>query len=157
MSLNANLLEPSLTNGWKTTKTYDINRLFLVAFFGGLIPMMILATRNAKWLNVPKITINLLLGVGILFLFTQLALVYFYFGDFSVSGDRTPRYIMRVLNIVLFFFYKFALNKPYKQHLFTNENEIQPLLKPAIIWILIGGAIELVLFGAAFAVVENWR
>ncbi|WP_059173831.1 hypothetical protein [Bacillus sp. FJAT-27445] len=147
MSSNADLLRPSLTKGWKVTKTFDINRLFLVAFFGGAIPMMILGTRNAKWLNVPKNTINLLLGAGMLIFIGELALFHFYFSDFSVNGDRTPRYIMRALNIILFFFYRFALKKPFQQHLFTNNNEIQPLLKPAILWILIGGTIELALFG----------
>ncbi|WP_043931135.1 hypothetical protein [Bacillus sp. EB01] len=149
MSKSANeLFQPSLQDGWSKTKSYDINHFFLVAFFGGPIPMMVLGSRNAKWLNVPKQHIYLLVAIGVVVQIFNLVMFYMYSNDAFAEGNRMPRLSMQILSILLFFLYKFVLNKPYQQHMRT-DGEILPLFKPALLWILIGAGIQFAIMVAA--------
>ncbi|MBG9590181.1 hypothetical protein [Cytobacillus firmus] len=143
------LFQPSLKDGRNKTKSFDINRFFLVAFFGGTIPMMVLATRNAKWLNVPKQQTCLLLAASVLVLLTQVVIIYMYADGVFSEGNWIPRYSMQFLSILLFLLYKYVLNKPFQQHLLTN-GELKPLFKPALLWIVIGGIIQLAIIVTAF-------
>lgn len=143
------LFQPSLKDGWSKTKSFDINHFFLVAFFGGPIPMMVLGTRNAKWLHVPKLHIYLLITVSVLVQIFNLSMFYMYTNDAFAEGNRMPRYSMQILSVLLFFLYKFMMNKPFQQHLLT-DGEIQPLFKPAMLWILIGVVIKLAIIVAVF-------
>jgi hypothetical protein len=140
--LNSDLFQPSLKDGWRNTKSYDINRFFLVAFFGGPLPMMVLGVRNAKWLNVPKVKTNLLIAASVLALLVQAVFFYLYAEGVFAEGNRTPRYATQILSVILFFLYKFVLNKPFQQHLLTN-GELEPLLKPALLWMILGAIIQL--------------
>lgn len=143
------LFQPSLKDGWNQTKSYDINRFFLVAFFGGPIPMMVLGTRNAKWLNVPKLHTYLLLATSVLVLLTDVVMFYMYANGAFAEGSRVPRFSMQILSILLFLLYKYVLNKPFQQHLLTN-GEIEPLFKPALFWIILGGIIQLAIMATSF-------
>lgn len=138
---SSDLFQPSLQDGWSQTKSYDINRFFLVAFFGGPLPMMVLGVRNAKWLNVPRGNMNWLIAASVLVLLVQAVLFYMYAEGVFAEGNRTPRYATQILAVLLFFFYKFVLNKPFQQHLLTN-GELEPLLKPALLWMILGGIIQ---------------
>lgn len=146
---NYDLFQPSLKDGWNETKSYDINFFFLVAFFGGPIPMMVLGTRNAKWLNVPKLKTYLLLATSVLVLLTDVVIFYMYVDGAFAVGNRMPRYSMQFLSILLFLLYKYVLNKPFQQHLLTN-GEIKPLFKPALLWIILGGIIQIAIFVMTF-------
>ncbi|RHW32827.1 hypothetical protein D1B31_21000 [Neobacillus notoginsengisoli] len=155
MSKSVNeLFQPSLKDGWSKTKSYDINHFFLVAFIGGPIPMMVLGTRNAKWLHVPKLRIYLLITISVLVQIVNLVMFYMYTNDAFAEGNRMPRFSMQILSILLFFLYKFVLNKPFQQHLLT-DGETQPLFKPALLWILIGVVIKLAIIVAAFMLTGN--
>ncbi|MFS0774852.1 hypothetical protein ABC255_02270 [Neobacillus sp. 3P2-tot-E-2] len=145
----SDLFQPSLKDGWDQTKSYDINRFFLVAFLGGPIPMMVLGTRNAKWLNVPRLHTYLMFVTSVLVLLADVVIFYMYANGAFAEGNRMPRYSMQFLSILLFLLYKFVLNKPFKQHLVTN-GEIMPLFKPALLWIIIGGLIQFSIMVAAF-------
>ncbi|WP_423802244.1 hypothetical protein [Neobacillus sp. SAB-20_R2A] len=146
---NYDLFQPSLNDGWNQTKSYDINRFFLVAFLGGPIPMMVLGIRNAKWLNVPKAKTNMLLVASILVLIAQGVIFYMYADGAFTEGNRMPRYSMQILSILLFLLYKYMLNKPFQQHLVTN-GEIKPLFKQALLWIILGCIIQLAIMVTAF-------
>lgn len=143
------LFQPSLKDGWNKTKSYDINRFFLVAFFGGPIPMMVLGTKNAKWLNVPKLQTNLLLATSTLMLLTEVVIFYLYADGAFAEENRIPRYAMQFLSIILFLLYKYVLNKPFQQHLLL-DGVIKPLFKPALIWIIIGRLIQFAIIVTAF-------
>ncbi|MDF2606801.1 MAG: hypothetical protein K0S34_996 [Bacillales bacterium] len=138
MLKNSELFQPSLEEGWNETKTYDINRLFYVAFFGGTIPTIILGTRNAKWLNIPKNHINLLIFIGVLLTIVDFILIYLYASGFIPQDSKQfIKLGIQFLAIILFFLYRFALIKPFQQHMVTN-GEVIPILKPAILWVLFG-------------------
>ncbi|MBT2659756.1 hypothetical protein [Bacillus sp. ISL-45] len=148
------LLQPSLDQEWKKTKTYDINRLFLVAFFGGTIPTITLGTRNAKWLNVPDKTIHLLIGAGILFTIADIVFITLFFqGFFAPESKPLLKFGFKLLAIILFFMYRKVMTKPFEFHLMTN-GEITPIFKPAILWMLSGAVIQGILLFAAFAISE---
>ncbi|ULT56654.1 hypothetical protein L1999_27080 [Neobacillus drentensis] len=143
MSNMNELLQPSIEKDWRETKTYDINRLLLVAFIGGPIPLMALGTRNAKWLNVRKLHINLLIILGIILEIGECAVIYLFAnGTFSME-DRAMRYLLKLSSILLFLAYRAILTKPFQQHMVTNGT-ITKILKPAIVWILLGGVVELI-------------
>ena len=81
--MEENLFKPTIQEGqFEATKSYDINKLFYVAFFGGILATIIVSTRNAKWLKITKQTINLLIGIGIGLLlvkvFLSVAVLLFY-------------------------------------------------------------------------------
>lgn len=145
------LFQPSLKDGSNETKSYDINRFFLVAFFGGPIPMMVLGTRNAKWLRVSKLQTYLLLSTSDSVLLIDFVIFYMYADGAFAKRNRMPRYSMQFLSILLFLLYKFVMNKPFQQHLLTN-GEIKALFKPALLWIILGRIIQFVLIIMAFTV-----
>jgi hypothetical protein len=71
--MSQDIYQPSLEQGEDyQTRTYDINRLWYVAFLGGLVPTMILAARNAGWLRVDRKIINLVTGLGAAMLLVKL-------------------------------------------------------------------------------------
>ncbi|WP_053598227.1 hypothetical protein [Bacillus sp. FJAT-18017] len=146
--LDNDLFQPSLKDGWSKTKSYDINHFFLVAFFGGPIPMMVLGTRNAKWLNVPKLHRYFLVAVSFLVLIFNLVIFYMYSNGAFAEDNKMPRLSMQILSILLFFLYKYVLNKPYQQHV-RMDGEILPLFKPALLWIVIGAGILMAFLVAA--------
>jgi hypothetical protein len=149
MSTTNDLLKPSLEEEWQETKTYDINRFALVAIIGGPIPLTILGTRNAKWLGVPQLYINLLLVLGIILEIAECTIIYLFAnGTFSMQ-DRSMRYLIKIGSILLFLAYRAVLKKPFQQHLVTNGT-IEKLLKPAIIWSLVGGIPEIIVMAFGF-------
>jgi hypothetical protein len=152
---SSELFAPSLGKGWRETRSYEVDRLFLVAFFGGTIPMMILGTRNAKWLNVSKRVINGLIATGVLFTILGFGLFYMAVeGEYSTETTQAIKFAIRALAVVLFFLYRMVLKKPYQQHLVTN-GELTPLLKPAILWIIAGALIQFVIF-TGFYIIIDW-
>ena len=150
--LNSDLFQPSLKDGWRETKSYDINRFFLVAFLGGALPLMVLGGRNAKWLNVPKVKRNLLVAASVVVLLVQAVIFYLYANDAFAEGNRMPRYSIQILSVLLFFLYKFVLGKPFQQHLLTN-GEIEPILKPALLWMILGGIIQFAIMIIVFTLI----
>lgn len=145
------LYRPSLKEGWNQTKTYDINRLFFVAFFGGVIPMMVLGIRNSKWLKLPKLQTYFLLATSVLVLLAEVVILYIYANDTFTEGSRIPRVSVKILSILLFFLYQYVLNKPFQQHLYTN-GEVEPILKSALLWITLGVIIQFTIVAILFMV-----
>ncbi|CEG28730.1 hypothetical protein [Bacillus sp. B-jedd] len=148
------LFQPSLRDGWSKTKSYDINHFFLVSFFGGPIPLMVLGSRNAKWLKVPKQHINVLVAISVVVQIFNLVMFYLDNRDVLGEGNRTPLLSIQILSILLFSLYKFVLNKRFQQHRRT-VGEIQGLFKPALLWIFIGAVIQYAIMGAAYILTES--
>ena len=144
MDNKQNLYESSLDQGWHETKTYDINKLFLVAFFGGVIPMLVLGIRNAIWLRVSLKWMYPLIAFGIALLLTKYLLYVPSIEGEAFVDNRMVSFGYKAGSIILFIFFKLLLNKAFNQHLVTH-GETEPLLKDAIIWIIIGGIIEVII------------
>lgn len=108
--LNRELLQPSLANGEiRVTKSYDIDRFFYLGFFGGVLPVMILGTRNAIWLRCSKKMIAMLLGISLLLCGLKLAYV-------AWTGADSVALLSRIMGVALAVVYRYAQRKRYKLH-----------------------------------------
>lgn len=136
------LFSPSLSDESNNvkTKTYDLPRLFLVAFFGGIIPITILGARNAKWLNVDKKKINLLIGLGTILFISELIFLALYISEYIIIDNSYINFIYRIVAIVLYLLFYNIMKTNFNAHIYFN-GEITPLLKDALIWICIGIAV----------------
>lgn len=138
------LYQPSLKEGWKETKSYEIKNLFFVAFFGGVIPLLILGSRNATWLKVSKKAIHSLIGVGIVLILMKFLFVYFSTQGIIQLDNQTIRYGYKIGCVLLYLLYLKVMEKPFQQHMVTVEHKL-PILKPAILWMIVGAMVELIL------------
>ena len=147
--MDENLFKPTIQEGqFEATKSYDINKLFYVAFFGGILETIIVSTRNAKWLKISKQTINLLIGVGIGSWIVKVFLSVAVLNNlilFSTSENlRYLRWGFRILALLLYFLYFQVIKQKYQKHLMLGGQD-EPLLKDAVIIIIIASIVEFVL------------
>lgn len=143
--MNEELLKPSLDeNENNITQTYDISKLFYVAFLGGIIPTVILSSINMRGLNFKNKIITFLAAVGACLILLKAYITgLFFLGDISVSA-RDIRLISRIASVVLYCIYFFIMKNKYRQHIMLN-GEVKPLLKDAIKYIIIGSVLELII------------
>lgn len=151
--MNNELLTPSLDNDEiQKLKSYDISQLFIVAFFGGIIPTVILGYINMKWLKINKKVIVLSIILGVLLLASKVCLVTLYYTEVIDLTQRSVRLISKIGAVVLYGFYYLLMKSKFRLYqLFYNETE--PLLKPAIKWIIFGIIVEVIFLsvGRSFA------
>lgn len=144
MEQTNHLYQHSLKEGWKETKSYEIKNLFLVAFFGGVIPLLILGTKNATWLKVSRKVIFSLIGLGILLISMKFMFIYFTTQGISQIDNSTIRYGYKIGCVLLYLLYLKVMKKPFQQHMVTVEHTLS-ILKPAIVWMIVGMIVELIL------------
>lgn len=143
--MSNNLFEPSLTKeNYHEIKTYEISRLVYVAFFGGVIPMVVLGSKNAKWLQIDKKMIGLMVALGVVILFIKSVFVGLVNAHYVEYEARTIRWIYNIACLLLYFGYYFLMKEKFKQHIIT-DGEVQPILKDAIIWGIVGILMEFAL------------
>lgn len=146
--MDKDIFKPSLKeDGIRKTDTYDIRKLFYVAFFGGTIPITILGVRNSRWLGVKKGFVTAFYLIGALILVSKIFVVALYMGDALEISSRNIRLGVRVADVLLYAFMYMVMNPKYKMHLMTGGEE-QPLFKNALKWIIIGIVAELALLSA---------
>ncbi len=150
--MSEDLFQPSLTDeNYTEKKTYNISKLFYVALFGGIIPTVVLATRNATWLGVDKKKIMLLGILGAVILISQMILVGIFL---KFKLEYNVSLIYRVLYLLLYLGYYLLMKKPYEAHVMTG-GKTQPLLKTAVIWIVIGVVAELIFLLPGGVLISN--
>lgn len=132
-----NLFQPSLQDGdvW-IRKSFDVNKLVYVGFFGGVIPILVLGTLNAKWLRLDKRVTYSLLALGIAVFVADA--VY----EYTVSNVSGSVPLMRISGAVFAILYQLALRKKFHQHRVLGGTE-KPLLKLGLLWIVIGIIVEI--------------
>lgn len=140
--MKENLFRPSLGNvDALPVKSYDVGRLFLVAFFGGFLSMAAIGTMNGNWLKLDKKILILLGALGILLLGAKVGLLYLMASGQVELDNRMYRRISQIGYVLYFAAYYLAMRRPFRLFVTTGGQPL-PLLKPAILWILVGGAIE---------------
>jgi len=147
--MEESLLRPTLKqSNYEPTSSYNINNLFYVAFVGGFIPTTILFARNAKWLKVENKTIKLLMGIGIALLFLQVVIGSATLSNIlHLSSSENLRYLrwgFRILALLFYFICFSSMKDQYRRHIMLG-GEHKPLLKDAILFIIIGYVLELLL------------
>lgn len=158
--MTEDIFQPSLSEGESyRTKSYNINRLFLVAFFGGIISTLVLGTRNMQWLKSDRKLMNVILALGIIALIAKMIfygnMLNWQFSTASLAAvglKRELRWIFRVVSVGLYLIYYYAMKNRFQQHLVTG-GVMEPLLKDAIVWILVGGIVEsIIVLGGVFVI-----
>lgn len=145
--MEENILEPSLDDAqWEQTRSYNISKLFYVAFFGGIIPTIITSAKNAKWLKVDKKIINTVIGLGIVLLLLKVIAISAMLNGFLISMEykRYLRWGSRLAAVLLYLLSFKVMKEKYRKHIILG-GEDEPLLKDAIVYIVIGIIIEFVL------------
>lgn len=99
---------------------------------------------NATWLKVSKKIIYLLVLLGILLVTIKFTFVYFATNGTVQIDNRTIRYGYKIGCVLLYLLYRKVLKKPFQQHMVTVEQTL-PILKPTILWIIVGAGVELIL------------
>ncbi len=125
-------------------KSYDISQIFIVAFFGGIIPTVILGCINMKWLKIRKVIIVISAIIGALLLAAKMCLITLYFSGEIELAQRSIRLISKIGAVVLYCFYYFLMKSRFALYQ-TFYKGTEPLLKPAIKWIILGIIVEFVL------------
>ncbi|MCP4152841.1 MAG: hypothetical protein GY757_34230 [bacterium] len=159
--MNNELFEPSIPDDHKPSKSYNISYLFYSAFFGGLIPTMVLCSRNAAWLYIKEKTIHKLIAAGIILLVFKIFLMGYFMsgmegglqlGEVLGQSKRLMRIASKIMAVLLYLGYYMVMKKAFTRHIATG-GETEPLLSEAIIWILTGGILEnIIMFvGGLFA------
>jgi hypothetical protein len=143
MCMNASeLYEPSLTAGTvQATKSYNIGSLVYVAFFGGTLALTVLATRNARWLNVKPAVIRLLIAAAVVIFIAKMGFYYAYFHNVLNLERSSVKLAARGAEIALFGGFFLALKRPFKQHLVFGGDTIS-LKKDGILWCLVSIIVE---------------
>lgn len=136
------LFRPTLTEeNTEIIESYNIRNLFYVAFFGGIIPMTWLGTKNAKWLNINKKKINLLISIGILFLALKMGMVWMSYSEKLIIETRVIRWLYKGLSVILYFGYYLVMKKEFEQQVFWGV-KIRPMFKDAILTFVASTFIE---------------
>lgn len=138
--MSEELFQPSLKAGDLQAKSYDIGKLLYVAFFGGVLPTVVLGALNARWLRVEKKLINLMIGVGVIAFLAEMIMWGVLLKGYVSFQNRSFRWIFRAAALLIYLGFYRILKPKFQQHLLT-EGEIKPLLKDAIVWSVIGAAV----------------
>ncbi len=156
--MNEELLQPSLSvDSHFETKSYNFDKLFYVAFFGGIVPLVALGVKNAKWLRVKKQMISIIIVVGVFLLLLKAVVTVLVMGG-SVAGFNLKilRWGFRGVALLFYLGYRFLLRRQYQQHLVT-VGEFEPMLRDAMIWIAAAIVIEIVFLLLGTGIVNAFK
>lgn len=131
----------SVDQSKRESKTYNIYQFFFIAFIGGVIPLMVMGTRNANWFNIPKKYSYSLIVIGIFLLMSKFWMFSLVFQGTLLIKAQVVRYLYKFACLLFYYLYLVMLTKPYKEHL-SNNGELTPIVKPAILWIVVGAVVE---------------
>jgi hypothetical protein len=145
------LYEPSLSTGTiRETRSYNIGSLVYVAFFGGVLALSVLATKNAKQLQVRPAIIQGLIAAAIVVFIAKMGFYYAYFHDLIELDRSSVKFLARGAELLLFGGFFLAMRQPFKQHLIFG-GETESLWKAGVIWCLVSAIFE----GVCLAVIIN--
>ena len=145
--MDENLLNPTLKDKqFEEIKSYDIYKLFYIAFFGGLVATIITSAKNAKWLKVDKKIISISIEVGIVLLLFKVIALSAMLNNVLIEREYLEylRWGSRIATVSLYFVNFKLMQKKYRKHIMLG-GEDEPLLKDAIGYIILGSIIEFVL------------
>lgn len=142
--MNSNLYQPSLKDEEDGLKSYNISRIFYAAFFGGIVPAMVLCKQNAEMLKLKKQIINIMLIIGIAVFIAKLAIVGLYYYQILMISGKAIRYIFKAAALIYYFAYSQIMRVKYNQFNITGGS-YTPLLGPAVLWCIAGTIAEYLL------------
>ncbi|WP_147535207.1 hypothetical protein [Bacillus marasmi] len=141
MNETSNAYQLSGNQSSKESKTYNIYQFFFIGFIGGVIPMMVMGTQNANWFKIPKKYSYSLIALGLILLTAKFWAFGLVFQGTLLIKAQVIRYLYKFACLLFYYLYLVLLTKPYKEHL-SHNGELTPILKPAIIWVMVGAIVE---------------
>ena len=141
--MQQDLFSPSLTEETEVIKkSYDISRLYLVAFFGGAISITILAVINAYWLGIEKKWIRMMVFAGFIVLSLKILLFYLINHNLLVMDDGILKIIYKSLCIAMAYGCAKCMEKRF--NLFTHYGgKTKGILQPFLLSLLIAVPVEI--------------
>ena len=106
--------------------------------------MAAIGTINGNWLRLDKKILILLGALGILLIGAKVGLLYLMASGLIDLDNRMYRRISQIGYVLYFGAYYLAMRRPFRLFV-TTGGQTLPLLKPAILWILAGGIVEMAL------------
>ncbi|WCN37956.1 hypothetical protein [Aneurinibacillus uraniidurans] len=138
--MKPDLLQPSLREGETyVTRSYNIDYFMCVGFLGGIFPVLVLATQNARWLGFDRKKTYILLAAGLIFMIVGTIAC----GAFQIAKAQGT--VSRVVGITVALLYKTMLQKKYRVHMYVHGHT-KRILYPAIGWIVLGKLLESFLY-----------
>ncbi|PKU51229.1 hypothetical protein MHI04_09955 [Lysinibacillus sp. FSL K6-1151] len=136
------IYQPSILNeNEERTRSYVVNNLFFVAFFGGIFAIVVLGMQNAKWLKLEKKYIRILTILSGLLIIGKLIMVYAIGQGILAIDENHIKIFGRIIAVAGYFIFFAFLNKPYKDHLAVG-GQTESLWKPGFLACMIAGFIE---------------
>lgn len=153
--MNEELFRPSLSDeDNEDIESYNINQLYIVTFLGGVIPTIVLGTKNFQSLKLSKKLASLLFGAGLIVLFAKI-IIYGLASIGHINVDSTQlRWGYRIASIILYFTYYMLMRDKYRLHMMVGGHQ-KPLVNDAIKWIIIGNVIEMVLLLSGKFIIQS--
>lgn len=141
--MNEELFKSSLDKeNSRITRSYNITKLFYIAFFGGIVPTVVLGTINARWLNIKKSYINLMIALGIAIFIGKFIIIGLIISNHLNLDRRTAQLLFKGLSILVYLIYYNLLKEKYQQHI-VIQGSVESILRPAFLWVFIGMIIEI--------------
>ena len=138
---NEYLFTPSLKEDDEKISTYDINKFFYVAFFGGVIPLVGLATITAKKFKIEKRTIAFLAAAGILLLLAKYYIVFTIYNHQPIMDDRILSWMYKGASCLLYLAYYKIMKEKFTIHV-SYGGEVKPIFSHALAWVFVGALVE---------------
>lgn len=109
------IYQPSILNeNEDRTRSYVVNNLFFVAFFGGIIAIVALGMQNAKWLKLEKKYIRILTILSGLLIIGKLIMVYAIGQGILAIDEDYIKVFGRIIAVAGYFIFFAFLNRPIK-------------------------------------------
>ncbi len=129
-------------------KSYNLSALYLVAFFGGIIPTVALSIKNLIWLKMNRKWIVFFVLSGAALLAVKTFFVGYYVSVILNGGEQSQvrmlKYAFRAGALLLCLVYIKIMGSQFKRFQFFG-GKFRPILKDAVIWSVIGMVAELIL------------
>ncbi|ACA40468.1 hypothetical protein J2D69_12100 [Lysinibacillus sphaericus] len=138
------IYQPSLLNeNEDRTRSYVVNNLFFVAFFGGIFAIVVLGMQNAKWLKLEKKYIRILTILSGLLIIGKLIMVYAIGQGILAIDEDYIKVFGRIIAVAGYFIFFAFLNRPYKEHLVVG-GQTESLWMPGFLACIVSGFIEFI-------------
>ena len=141
--MEKDILQPTLESDkeFVNLKAYNINILFFLSLFGGLIPNVWYSVKNARWLKFKKAIVFRMLIIGMLLLIVELAMLGMLVKIGNFSTAFMVWFIFRWISFGLYAYYYWLMRTKYKLvKFFLKDVEITWIT--VILWIIIGIKVE---------------
>ena len=143
--MREDLLQPSLQENYAPTKSFSLNYIYILAFFGGVIPVIGICGKHAGWLGVKTNKIYALAALGVFILIVKATLLAIHYsGAPELENRSVVTIIYRICCLGLAYLYFLAMKKPYARHQLASL-PTEPMRFYVILYLVIAIAVDFII------------